>query len=234
MKLKGKSKKANNHFEKANHVQYFKPVLAFLVFCLFSTPGKAQPPAHHQVTINAIEKCLGTTKKAIEKGQKKHPLISCNIPFSFKEAELDALLTQKGQEPDQPEKRRHKASKATVKTIINVRSAKCMAKVRVKTGLVQQAIDKKHGELILPPQWVTCNLTTKSKKAKQVRFAFTPTGTFENNCLTQFSPKMGKFNLDCTFCRLNLVAQTLRYWVNKIGSQMTPGINRSLGKQCKT
>ena len=192
-------------------------------------PLMAQTPAHHQKTIAAIEKCLGTTKKAVERGAKKHPLITCNIPFSFKEAELDALLAQSGSADEGGNKQLKKTS---VKTLINVRSAACLAKVRVKTALVQAAIDKKNGALTIPPQWVTCDLETKAKTSKQVRFAFTPTGTFQQNCLRQFSPKMGKFDLDCTFCRLNIVAQTLRYWVNKIGSRMTPGINRSLGKQC--
>ena len=202
----------------------------FIVYPLITL--KAQTSAHHQKTITAIEKCLGTTKKAIESGAKKHPNITCNIPFSFKEAELDAILSQSGSTEGGEEKRLDKASKASVKTLINVRSAKCLAKVRVKTALVQEAIDKKHGTLTVPPQWVTCDLQTKANKAKQIRFAFTPTGTFANNCLKQFSPNMGKFDLDCTFCRLNFVAQTLRYWVNKLGARMTPGINKSLGKAC--
>ena len=202
-------------------------------FCLLPVISlSAQTPAHHQKTIDAIERCLGTTKQAIERGAKKQPHISCNIPFAFKESELDAILSQSGSTDDGEEKRLDKASKTSVKTLINVRSATCLAKVRVKTALVQTAINKQNGDLTFPPQWVTCDLQTKAKKSKQVRFAFTPTGTFENNCLRQFSPKMGKFDLECTFCRLNFVAQTLRYWVNKLGARMTPGINKSLGKNC--
>lgn len=217
-------------------MQFLK--LTFLLFfCALPTmPLHAQTPAHHQLTIDAIEKCMGKTKTAIEQGTQKKPTISCNIPFSFKEAELDGILTKSG-ETDHPqatkEKNVDKASKSTVKTLINVRSAKCQAKVRIKTALVQKAIDIKEGTLIIPPQWVTCTLTTKAKKTKQVKFSFTPTGIFEQNCLRQFSPKMGEFNLDCTFCRLNLVAQTMRYWVNKLGARMAPGINKSLGKQCQ-
>jgi len=217
-------------------VPFLKLTLLFF-FSLAPSMLLAQPPAHHQATIDAIEKCLGKTKTAIEQGTKKSPTISCDIPFSFKEAELDAILTRSS-ETSTPQatkdERVGKASKSTVKTLINVRAANCQAKVRVKTALVRKAIDIKNGTLIIPPQWVNCTLTTKAKKSKQVKFSFTPTGTFENNCMKQFSPKMGEFNLDCTFCRLNLVAQTMRYWVNKLGARMAPGINRSLGKQCQT
>lgn len=203
---------------------------------LFSHVSHAEPPAHHKITITAIQKCLRTIKIAVEKGASKKPSIACNIPFSFKEVELDAILSQSGsnQQSLEQEKQTDKTSHSTVKTLINVRSAKCKATVRVKTALVKKAINMKNGKLIIPPQWVSCNLTTKSRKTKQVRFAFTPTGTFKQNCLNQFSPKMGKFDLDCTFCRLNFVAHTLRYWVNQMGTQMKPGINKALGKTCKT
>lgn len=207
----------------------------FLVFFSVSnlTSLKAQAiPDHHKVTITAIQKCLGLAKKAIEYGTAKHPLISCNIPFSFNEAELDAALNQsKSKNKTTPEKT---SSNKTVKTIINVKSAKCLAKIRLKSSLLKKAIDMKDGKLSLPVQPVTCNLQTNSNKAKKAKFSFRPTGIFQNSCIKEFSPKMGNFKLDCTFCRLNIVAKTMTFWVNHIGSQMAPGINKALGKKCSS
>ncbi len=188
-------------------------------------------PEHHKITITAVEKCLGLAKKAIEFGHKKHPLVSCNIPFSFNEAELDAALqqsTSKSKDVNTDKTRSHKA----VKTIINVKSAKCMAKIRVKSELLQKAIDMKEGKLILPRQPVTCALKTNSGIAKQAKFSFQPKGIFENSCLKEFSPQMGNFKLDCTFCRLNILATTMTFWINHIGSRFSPGINKALGKKC--
>ncbi len=208
--------------------------LTLSCFCLLITPLKAATPAHHKQTLDAIEKCLGNTKAAIETGAAKQPDIKCDIPFELKEQEIDTLLSMTGSNEESQTEPLQKPGKkaAAVKTIINVRSARCIARVRVKTSLIQKAIEIEAGRLALPPQWVTCDLTTKAKKSKQVRFAFTPTGKFENKCLKGFSPKMGNFKLDCTFCRLNIVAQTLRFWVNQIGGRMAPGINRALGKSC--
>lgn len=200
----------------------------------------AEYPPHHKRTIAAIDKCMSRTKQAIEQGAAKRPNIACNIPFAFKEAELDKLLTQSGSrspsdtaEDIANEKRLNAASKTTVKSLINVRSAKCLAKIRVKTRLVEKAIAMKNGEMTLPAQPVTCDLKTKANKVEKVRFTFKPTGTFEGNCLREFSPAMGNFNIDCTFCRLNFVAKTLAFWVNRLGSQFRVGINRAIGKTCR-
>ena len=209
----------------------FSFFLTFLTLATVHTQHALALPKHHQVTIVAIEKCLGLAKKAIEFGPKKHPLVSCNIPFSFNEAELDAALQQsisKSKENSEEKTRSHKA----VKTIINVKSANCMAKVRVKSTLLKKAIDMKEGNLTLPKQPVTCTLKTNSNKAKKATFSFQPKGLFQQNCLKEFSPQMGNFKLDCTFCRLNIVATTMTYWVNHIGSRMTSAINKSLGKKC--
>lgn len=207
--------------------------LLFLSLSLTFTKTADALPKHHQVTVVAIEKCLGLAKKAIEFGPKKHPLVSCNIPFSFNEAELDAALqqsTSKSKEGNAEKTRSHKA----VKTIINVKSAKCLAKVRVKSALLKKAIDMKEGNLTLPKQPVTCALQTNSNKAKKATFSFQPKGLFQQSCLKEFSPQMGNFKLDCTFCRLNIVATTMTYWVNHIGSRMAPGINKALGKKCSS
>ncbi|GJM00845.1 MAG: hypothetical protein DHS20C07_25240 [Methyloligella sp.] len=211
--------------------------LKFSFFLLFFTLSPAFThnahalPEHHKVTITAVEKCLGLAKKAIEFGHKKHPLVSCNIPFSFNEAELDAALQQSTSKSKDTTSEKTKSHKA-VKTIINVKSAKCMAKIRVKSELLQKAIDMKEGKITLPRQPVTCALKTNSNKAKQAKFSFQPKGLFQNSCLKEFSPQMGNFKLDCTFCRLNIVATTMTYWVNHIGSRMAPGINKALGKKC--
>ena len=207
-----------------------------LIAIAFAPTLHAEPPAHHKHSIEAVEKCLGATKTAIENGSQKQPQISCDIPFDLKEDEIDSLIAMIGSDDDEPATTLETPGKkaAAVKTIINVRAAKCMAKVRVKTSLVEQAIKMENGVLALPDQWVSCDLTTKSKQLKQVRFAFTPTGKFHKSCLKAFSPKMGQFKLDCTFCRLNLAAQTLRFWVNQIGARMAGGINKALGKKCKS
>ena len=221
------------------------PLLAALLFLSFSlllssTLQAAQYPKHHKRTIDAIEKCMSRTKLAIEKGAAKKPSIACDIPFSFKESELDTILEQSGSrdpadsaEDIANQKRLDAASKTTVKSLINVRSAKCLAKIRVKTALIEKAIAMKDGELTLPAQGVDCDLRTKAKKTEKVHFSFKPTGTFTGNCLREFSPQMGDFNIDCTFCRLNFVAKTLSYWVNRLGSQFRVGINKAIGKACR-
>lgn len=199
--------------------------------------AEALPP-HHRQSIEAIKKCLGKTKAAIEKGAASKTIISCDIPFTLKETELDELLTATGARADenQPADEAVKGNKkaSTVKTLINVRSASCTARVRVKTELVQKAIDMKDGVMTIPAQPVTCDVITRARAKKQVRFSFTPVGKFTNGCLTSFSPKMGEFKLDCTFCRLNIVAQSLRFWINQAGTYLKPGINRALGKKCKS
>lgn len=217
----------NNSVRKYN-ISFF---LLFFSLSLALTQNVYALPEHHKVTITAVEKCLGLAKKAIEFGPKKHPLVSCNIPFSFNEKELDAVLrqsTSKSTDKSAEKTRSHKA----VKTIINVKSAKCLAKIRVKSALLQKAIDMKEGDLVLPKQPVTCDLKTNSNKAKQAKFSFQPKGLFQGSCLKEFSPQMGNFKLDCTFCRLNILATTMTYWVNHIGSRFSPGINKALGKKC--
>jgi len=186
----------------------------------------------HQVTIDAVEICLGRAKSAIEKGAKSVPLISCNIPFSFSETEFDTIISNFGgkhqnQKPDSSQK------SSAAKTVINIRSLSCMARVRVKNQNLKKALDLNEGDLSLTPQWVNCDLRTKAQGTKKVKFSFKPRGKFANECIKEFTPGMGEFNLDCTVCRLNFVAKTLSYWVNKIGSRMTPGINKALGKRCK-
>lgn len=228
----------------------FVALLFCLIFSSYNTSTKAEVPAHHKVSIEAIEKCLGKAKRAIEETAKKIPLISCDIPFSFKEAELDMLLNQSAepetnlpaqtpqtetnkQTPEDPKDGRLKsASKSTIKTLVNVKAAKCVAKVRIETATLQKAIDMKEGELTLPKQPITCDLQTRSNLAKQASFSFQPYGLFTNGCLKKFSPQMGGFKLDCTFCRLKMVATTMSFWVNYIGSRMAPGINKTLGKTC--
>ncbi len=209
-----------------------------LTFALFnsSTPSSAANN-HHKVTIDAIQKCLGIAKMAIELGPSKKPMIACNIPFSFNEEELNAALNQSTSKKSVPENEDDKNAEKTtttktVKTLINVKSADCLAKVRVKSQLLQQAIDMKEGALTLPKQPVSCKLKTNSNKAKSATFSFEPTGLFQQSCLKTFNPQMGNFKLDCTFCRLNILAKTMSYWVNYIGSRMTPGINKALGKTC--
>lgn len=203
-----------------------------------STAATLQHNPHHKVTIDAIQKCLGIAKRAIEVGPAKQPLISCNIPFSFNEAELNAVLNQttsnkSDAKPDETTSSEKTTTTKTVKTLINVKSAKCLAKVRVESALLQQAIDMKEGTLTLPRQNVSCNLQTNSDKAKRATFSFEPAGIFQQSCLKNFSPQMGNFKLDCTFCRLNILAKTMSYWVNYIGSRMAPGINKALGKSCQ-
>ncbi len=205
--------------------------LLFFSLSLALTQNAYALPKHHKVTITAVEKCLGLAKKAIEFGPKKHPLVSCNIPFSFNEKELDAVLRQSTSKSKDNSAEKTKSHKA-VKTIINVKSAKCIAKIRVKSALLQKAIDMKEGDLVLPKQPVKCDLKTNSGKAKQAKFSFQPKGLFQNSCLKEFSPQMGNFKLDCTFCRLNILATTMTYWVNHIGSRFSPGINKALGKKC--
>lgn len=223
--------------------------LTFSALWLSASLASAMPP-HHKKTVDAIEKCLGTTKAAIEQGSKKRPVIICDIPFSFKEQEIDAVINASGsaaktetknEEDTTPktaedranEERLKSASKATVKSIINVKHASCLAKVKVNTALIEKAIAMKEGEITLPAQPVNCELTTRANKAEKVAFTFRPTGKFEGNCLKEFSPQMGNFTIACTFCRLNFVAKTLSYWVNRLGSRFGPGINRAIGKQCK-
>jgi hypothetical protein len=216
--------------------------VACLMAPLLSAATASAMPPHHKRTIDAIEKCLGTTKAAIEAGSKKSPSIRCSIPFSFQEQELDAVITASGsaEKPleETPEeranrKRLNSASKTTVKTLINVREAKCQASVNVKTSLIEKAIAMKSGSLTFPAQPVKCDLTTKGNKTQKVSFTFKPTGTFEGNCLKEFSPEMGNFNIECTFCRLNFVAKTMSYWVNRLGARFRPGINRAIGKPCR-
>lgn len=232
-------------------IHVHKTKLVALLYCLLflanSTPSRAELPAHHKVSIDAIETCLGKAKRAIEETAKKIPLISCDIPFSFKEAELDMLLNQAPASGDEPpennpkatetkeskEGRLKSASKSTIKTLVNVKTAKCLAKVRLETATLQKAIDMKEGELTLPKQPITCDLQTRSNLAKQASFSFQPYGLFANGCIKKFSPQMGNFKLDCTFCRLKMVATTMSFWVNYIGSRMAPGINKTLGKSCK-
>lgn len=220
-------------FLQYRHAINISLVLIIAMISANATHAETSQPAHVKRTITAIEKCMGATKNAIEKGATKQPKINCDIPFQLKEQEMDLLLSLTGSEQDtNPEPLGNNRKAAAVKTIINVRSASCIARIRVKTSLIQKAIDMKEGTLAIPAQWVSCDLTTKAKQNKKVRFAFTPTGKFQQNCLKNFSPKMGQFDLDCTFCRLNIVAQTLRFWVNQIGSRMAPGINKALGKSC--
>lgn len=216
--------------------------LYFSALLLLTATSAEALPAHHKQTVDAIEKCMSKTKTAIELGSGKKPVIACAIPFSFKEEEIDTLISASGSAEKSPaetpeeranQKRLEKASKSTVKSIINVKSAKCLASVKVSTALIEKAIAMKEGEVTLPAQPVKCDLLTRASKTEKVNFSFRPTGRFEGNCLREFSPKMGNFNIECTFCRLNFVAQTLRYWVNRIGSQFRPGINRAIGKPCR-
>lgn len=216
-------------------VGFFMFFLSFAV--LNSSTSTSAATNHHKVTIDAIQKCLGIAKKAIELGPPKKPMIACNIPFSFNEAELNAALNQSTSKKTVPENETGKNSEKTtttktVKTLINVKSAECLAKIRIKSKLLQQAIDMKEGAITLPKQPVSCKLKTNSNKAKSATFSFEPTGLFQQSCLKQFNPQMGNFKLDCTFCRLNILARTMSYWVNYIGSRMTPGINKALGKSC--
>lgn len=212
-------------------------VLATVFSVFLSAPTslnlKAANAEPHRKTIDAIEICMGRAKQAIEKGTKAIPLISCNIPFSLNETELDSLIKNAVTNPSL-DKKANQENLNSAKSYLNIRSLNCLAKVRVKNSSLRKAIDIKQGQMNLSPQWVTCNLKTNNKSQKNVRFSFRPIGKFADQCLKSFSPRMGEFNIDCTVCRLNMLAQSLSFWVNKIGSQMTPGINRALGKACKT
>jgi hypothetical protein len=219
-------------------------VILFLLLPLSINPitisnANARTNKQHSSVVAALA-CIDQMAPIIKNRQKDGKDVSCDIPVSLSEKDLDELFKAAARSASTNEKLRGAAEKysaSLAKTLTNFRAANCLIKLRIKRSQIIEALSQAKTVVQLADQLADCDITTKKHKIQKLKFAFSPRIHMENGCISKFALNMGKVDANCRVCyfnRLYLSTKLVALWANHTADNIRPPLNRILGESCNT
>jgi len=214
-------------------------LLAFLILNALAMAPEARASRDSQhLSVKAAFACIEKIAPIVKKRQPQGRDIACDIPVSLSESDLDELFKAALRTASMGDRVRGAAEKysATIaKTVTNFRSADCLIKLRVKRSVIIEALSRDKVTLQLPDQPADCDVTTKNRKIKKLKFAFSPQVEMVKGCVNKFALNMGKIDADCRICyfnRLYLSTKLIGLWANQQSGNARRILNTQLGASC--
>ncbi len=190
-------------------------------------------------SVKAALACIKQIRPIVKNRQANGHDIACDIPVALSEHDLDELFKAAMRSTSLNEKMRGKAEKYSstiAKTLTNFRAADCIIRLRVKRATIIRALTADRAAIQLDDQPAECEVTTKKRRLKKLKFVFSPLINMKAGCVEKFALNMGKIDAGCKIClfnRLYLSTQLVSLWANHMSKNAARALNIQLGERCR-
>ncbi len=214
-------------------------VLAVLLSGLVTTTTVRANSNSQHPSVRAAIACIDQIQPIVNKRQIRGKDVSCNIPVTLSEKDLDELFKAAARSASANKKVQgfaEKYSSKFAKTLTNFRAANCSIRLRIKRRDIVNALDADRLELQLDDQPAECDVTTKKRKVQKLKFSFAPRVSMYRGCVEKFALNMGKIDAGCRVCyfnRLYLSTKLVGLWANHMSGNIRRVLNTQLSRSCR-